>query len=86
MSSDVNYKRSALRHSFGAYRMEILRNAGAVSLEMGNSAAMLDEALLRHRGRSSGAGVLRYQASATGQHRADGRATETRLNYDLIFQ
>jgi integrase len=37
----VTYKRNALRHSFGAYRMEVLRNAGAVALEMGNSAAIV---------------------------------------------
>jgi integrase len=37
----VTYKRNALRHSFGSYRMELLRNAGAVALEMGNSAAIV---------------------------------------------
>jgi hypothetical protein len=37
----VTYKRNALRHSFGSYRMEILKNAGHVALEMGNSAAIV---------------------------------------------
>jgi hypothetical protein len=37
----VKYKRNALRHSFGSYRMEILKNAGHVALEMGNSAAIV---------------------------------------------
>jgi Phage integrase family. len=35
----VKYKRNALRHSFGSYRMEMVKNAGQVALEMGNSAA-----------------------------------------------
>jgi hypothetical protein len=34
----VKYKRNALRHSFGSYRMETVKNAGQVALEMGNSA------------------------------------------------
>jgi hypothetical protein len=37
----VTYKRNALRHSFGAYRMEMVKNAGQVALEMGNSAAIV---------------------------------------------
>jgi uncharacterized protein involved in type VI secretion and phage assembly len=40
-AAKVNYKRNALRHSFGSYRMETVRNAGQVSLEMGNSAAIV---------------------------------------------
>jgi integrase len=40
-AAHVKYKRNALRHSFGSYRMEVLRNAGAVALEMGNSAAIV---------------------------------------------
>src|SRR5438552_3280471 len=37
----VKYKRNALRHSFGSYRMETVKNAGQVALEMGNSAAIV---------------------------------------------
>jgi len=37
----VKYKRNALRHSFGSYRMETVKNAGQVALEMGNSAAVV---------------------------------------------
>jgi integrase len=37
----VTYKRNALRHSFGSYRMEMVKNAGQVALEMGNSAAIV---------------------------------------------
>lgn len=39
----VKWKRNGLRHSFGSYRMEILRNAGHVALEMGNSAAVVQK-------------------------------------------
>jgi uncharacterized protein involved in type VI secretion and phage assembly len=38
---EVKYKRSALRHSFGSYRMEMVKNAGQIALEMGNSAAIV---------------------------------------------
>ena len=34
-------KRNALRHSFGSYRMEMVKNAGQVALETGNSAAIV---------------------------------------------
>jgi hypothetical protein len=37
----VKYKRNALRHSFGSYRIETVKNAGQVALEMGNSAAIV---------------------------------------------
>ena len=37
----VKYKRNALRHSFGSYRMETVKNAGQLALEMGNSAAIV---------------------------------------------
>ena len=37
----VKWKRNALRHSFGSYRMEMVKNAGQVALEMGNSAAIV---------------------------------------------
>jgi len=40
-AASVTNKRNALRHSFGSYRMEMLRNAGAVALEIGNSAAIV---------------------------------------------
>ena len=40
-ASRVQWKRNALRHSFGAYRMEQTKNAGHVALEMGNSAAIV---------------------------------------------
>jgi integrase len=40
-ASRVTYKRNALRHSFGSYRMEMVKNAGHVALEMGNSAAIV---------------------------------------------
>jgi len=33
----VTWKRNALRHSFGSYRMEQTKNEGQVALEMGNS-------------------------------------------------
>jgi len=36
-AAGVTYKRNALRHSFGSYRMETVKNAGHVALEMGNS-------------------------------------------------
>ena len=35
--SKVKWKRNALRHSFGSYRMEQTKNEGQVTLEMGNS-------------------------------------------------
>jgi len=37
----MKYKRNALRHSFGSYRIEAVKNAGQVALEMGNSAAIV---------------------------------------------
>jgi hypothetical protein len=37
----VKYKRNALQHSFGSYRMEMVKNAGQIALEMGNSAAIM---------------------------------------------
>jgi uncharacterized protein involved in type VI secretion and phage assembly len=40
-AAKVTYKRNALRHSFGSYRMEMVKNAGQVALEMGNSAAIV---------------------------------------------
>jgi integrase len=40
-ASGVPWKRNALRHSFGSYRMEQTKNAGQVALEMGNSAAIV---------------------------------------------
>ena len=40
-AAKVTYKRNALRHSFGSYRVETTKNAGQVSLEMGNSAAIV---------------------------------------------
>ncbi len=36
-TSRVRWKRNALRHSFGSYRMEQTKNEGLVALEMGNS-------------------------------------------------
>lgn len=36
-ASGVKWKRNGLRHSFGSYRMELVRNEGQVALEMGNS-------------------------------------------------
>jgi hypothetical protein len=36
-ASGVKWKRNALRHSFGSYRMEQTKNEGHVALEMGNS-------------------------------------------------
>lgn len=36
-TSGVKWKRNALRHSFGCYRMEQTKNEGQVALEMGNS-------------------------------------------------
>lgn len=40
-ASGVAWKRNALRHSFGSYRMEATKNAGQVALEMGNSPAVV---------------------------------------------
>jgi integrase len=40
-AAGVPWKRNALRHSFGSYRMEATKNAGQVSLEMGNSPAVV---------------------------------------------
>ena len=40
-AAKVTYKRNALRHRFGSYRMETVKNAGQVALEMGNSAAIV---------------------------------------------
>jgi len=39
--SRVKWKRNALRHSFGSYRLEQTKNAGQVALEMGNSAGIV---------------------------------------------
>ncbi len=39
--SGVKWKRNALRHSFGSYRLEQTKNAGQVALEMGNSAKIV---------------------------------------------
>jgi len=39
--SRVPWKRNALRHSFGSYRLETVKNAGQVALEMGTSAAIV---------------------------------------------
>jgi integrase len=36
-AAGVKWKRNALRHSFGSYRMEQTKNEGQVALEMGNS-------------------------------------------------
>jgi integrase len=36
-ASGIAWKRNALRHSFGSYRMEQTKNEGQVALEMGNS-------------------------------------------------
>jgi hypothetical protein len=36
-ASGVKWKRNALRHSFGSYRMEQTKNEEQVTLEMGNS-------------------------------------------------
>lgn len=36
-ASGVKWKRNALRHSFGSYRMEQTKNEGQVALEVGNS-------------------------------------------------
>ncbi|MBS0661269.1 MAG: hypothetical protein JSR82_23885 [Verrucomicrobia bacterium] len=43
-AAGVKWKRNALRHSFGSYRMESVKNAGQVALEMGNSPGIV----LRH--------------------------------------
>ena len=46
-ASGVKWKRNALRHSFGSYRMEQTKNEGQVALEMGNSPAGRQRSLLR---------------------------------------
>jgi hypothetical protein len=40
-SARVKWKRTGLRHSFDSYRMEMVKNAGQVALEVGNSAAIV---------------------------------------------
>jgi integrase len=40
-ASRVKWKANALRHSYGSYRLESVKNAGQVALEMGNSAAVV---------------------------------------------
>jgi hypothetical protein len=60
---EEKYKRNALRHSFGSYRMEMVKNAGQVALENGKQRRSRVEALLRHRGGEGGEGVLEYSAS-----------------------
>lgn len=40
----VPWRQNALRHSFGSYRAAIVQNLGQVSLEMGNSIAMCQQA------------------------------------------
>lgn len=42
-AAGVAWKRNALRHSFGSYRMEATKNAGQVALEMGNSPKVVME-------------------------------------------
>ena len=37
----VKWKQNALRHSYGSYRLPILKNAAELALEMGNSPAMI---------------------------------------------
>ena len=37
----VKWKHNALRHSYGSYRMPILKNANELALEMGKSPAMI---------------------------------------------
>jgi integrase len=37
----IEWKRNALRHSFGTYRLAVLKNENLVAVEMGNSPAML---------------------------------------------
>jgi hypothetical protein len=59
----VTYKRNALRHSFGSYRMEMVKNAGQVALEMGNSAAIVMKHDSTSWGTSSEA-VLEHQTSS----------------------
>ena len=59
----VKYKRNALRHSFGSYRMEMVKNAGQVALEMGNSAAIVMKLTSTSWGTSS-EGVLEHQTSS----------------------
>ena len=41
--SGVKWKRNALRHSFGSYRMEQTNNEGQVALEMGNSPTVVKD-------------------------------------------
>ena len=41
VAAGITWKRNALRHSFGSYRMESVKNAGQVSLEMGNSPSVV---------------------------------------------
>ena len=46
-ASGVKWKRNALRHSFGSYRMEQTKNEGQVALEMGNSSTDGEGSLFR---------------------------------------
>jgi integrase len=42
-AAKLPWKKNAMRHSFGSYRLEQTKNAGQVSLEMGNSIAMVQK-------------------------------------------
>jgi integrase len=55
----IDWKRNALRHSFGSYRLAITKSETQVALEMGNSPAML---YANYRGITTEAAAVEYFA------------------------
>jgi hypothetical protein len=83
----VTYKRNALRHSFGAYRMEMVKNAGQVALEMGNSAAIVMKHYLVLFGReyqhSGHTAEAELGAAKKSEHRARRRENGGSDTFDM---
>ena len=77
---EVKYKRNALRHSFGSYRMETRKNAGQVALEMGNSAAIVMKHyfdIVEARASSRTSAPLRGSAGSGRGHIESGHVLQT---------
>jgi hypothetical protein len=55
----LDWKRNALRHSFGSYRLAITKNENLVAVEMGNSPQML---FANYRGVTTEARAAEYFA------------------------
>ncbi len=76
----MKYKRNALRHSFGSYRMETVKNAGQVALEMGNSAAIVMKHyfdIVEARASSRTSAPLRGSAGSGRGHIESGHVLQT---------